>query len=322
MKRARIIILAIAMALVTVYLLYAVELPGYNMLWRELENAGHIFLFGVASIVLLFLSRTLLAEKIHQPIYHYGISFIVTGGFGFATEFMQWFTPRDADFWDIVRDVVGAFVFLGVFALFDKKNLPELRASFGKKALLIIAILIVFLAGMSPVIAWTGGYVYRSAQAPAVCGFESFTDRLFIRMHSADIQFVPNSCFDSTEANTTSARVVLHPAKYPEFYFMEPLPDWSAYSQFTFDIYSPADTAMQLFMRIEDIHHRGAYTDRFNHNFTVYPGLNTVVIPLDDIRQAPANREMDLTQISAFSIFAKNVQGDIVLYLDNFELKK
>ncbi|MEZ5358272.1 MAG: VanZ family protein [Candidatus Zixiibacteriota bacterium] len=322
MKHARIIIISLIVAIITVIVLYGVELPGHTMLWREIGNAGHIPLFGVMAVVLLYLSRALLGERFPHPLVHFGISFILTGGFGFITEFIQWFTPRDADFWDIVRDVIGAFVFLGVVALFDKKSFPGLRKSALKKTALILSVLIVLLAGMSPVIAWLGGYVYRSAKAPLICGFESGIDRLFIRMHSADIEFVPNQYFDSTESNETCVRITLRPAQYPEFYFKEPLPNWSPYNHFSYQVFSPADTAIRLYMRIEDVHHKGVFNDRFNRFFTIVPGLNRIDIPLEDIRRAPADREMDMTFISAFSLFAKDTRTPFELYLDNFELKK
>lgn len=312
MKQARIISISIALSVAIVAVLYGVDLPGHTMLWREAGNTGHILLFGVMAVTLVFLSRAILGGRVGRPIIHYAISFVLTSGFGFATEFMQWFTPRDADFWDIVRDVIGAFVFLGIVILFDKKNFRDLQKNRPKKTVLIIAVTLVFIAGISPVIAWTGGYVYRAVQAPTICSFDSFIDRLFIRTHSADLRFTDDN----------SASITFRTGQYPEFYYKEPLPDWTPYRVLSFVVTSPADTSWQLYMRIEDVHHRGAYADRFNRTFTVEPGRNVFEIPLDEVREAPASREMDMTFISAFSLFAKDLKSPLMFYLDDITLQK
>ncbi len=291
------------------------------MLWREIGNAGHIPLFGIISVAILILSRTVLGKRISSAISHYAISFILTTGLGFFTEFLQWFTPRDADFWDIVRDMVGAFVSLGIILLINRKQFPVFDKSRVKKVMLLSSIVIVFGAGVSPVLAWAGGFLYRSANQPVICSFESIADNLFYKMHHGDIETVPSEKFFPKNSGQHSAKITLYAAKYPEFFFNEPYPDWSGYKAFIFEIYSPQDTSFQLSIRIEDRHHKGAYQDRFNYSFTVEPGNNMILIKCQDIKNAPETRPMNMTFISAFSIFAVNLKEPLFFYIDNITLQ-
>lgn len=314
------IVVTIVSGAIVFFVLDKVELPSDTMLWREIGNAGHIPLFGLLSLVLLWLSRALLGDRIHSVIIHYFISFVVTSGLGFATEFMQWFTPRDADFWDIVRDVIGALVFLTMYHVFER-GVGRRRISPKKRLTLAAVALMLLLIGLSPVLAWSGAYLYRAGQAPLICGFESPWDRLFWSGHHAEIDMVLPPPGWSGQSSSTVARVRFVSATYPEFYYREPIPDWRGYSQFIFDIFSPADTAVHLSLRIEDVHHTDAFDDRFNVTMTIAPGFSTVKVDLAEIVEAPASRKMDMASIYAFSLFGHKPQMPFLLYLDNFRLE-
>lgn len=321
MKKKSTIILAISLTFGSIAILYGVDIPGHNMLWREIGNAGHIVLFGIISIALLLLSRTILGNRFSLPITHYGISFILSSGLGFITEFLQCFTPRDADFWDIVRDMIGATVSLGILLLIERKQFPSFNMSTIKKRLLLSFIIVIFLAGISPVLIWTGGFLYRSANQPTICSFESFADKLFYKVHHGDIEIVQSDVFFPESSGNHTAKLTLHPAKYPEFYFREPFPDWSGYKAFTLSIYSPLDTAFMLSMRVEDVHHNGVYRDRFNTSLTIEPGIDEIRINCQDIKNAPEVRSMDMTRIYTFSIFAVKLKETLLFYIDDITLQ-
>ena len=82
-------------------------------------------------------------------------------------------------------------------------------------------------------------------------------------------------------------------------------------------IFSESDTSVSLTIRIEDFHHNGLYDDRFNRVFAVNPGAYKIVIPLDDVKNAPAFRKMDMSAISAFYLFAFKTKVNFAIYIDD-----
>ena len=320
-NKTRALILAVVICLATMYLLFGIDLPGHTMLWREIGNAGHIPLFGVIAIALLIFSRAFLSGWLKRPILHYAFAFILASGLGFATEFLQWFTPRDADFWDIVRDVIGAAGFLGLAAAYDK----SLSGSLGKKGLargmIIAASVSILIAGLSPVIAWMTADIYRSLRLPVICDFESPAERFFIRLHHAELARVEAPDTWRKESSNRVGLVDFLPAEYPELYMLEPYPDWSRYHRFSFEVFNPSDSAVNLTLRIEDAWHTGDYTDRFNRTFILQPGGNTIAVDCSDIETAPATRKMEMSSISAFSLFLHDIKTPVILYFDEIRLE-
>jgi hypothetical protein len=115
--------------------------------------------------------------------------------------------------------------------------------------------------------------------------------------------------------------VVFYPKRYPGIRIEEPYADWRGFSRFRVDVYSEWPTVRSLVIRIDDAHHTNEYEDRFNQAVTILPGLNHIVIPLDDIRQAPVGRELDLSAIKAIRLFAISPPEEFSLYVDNIRLE-
>jgi len=75
--------------------------------------------------------------------------------------------------------------------------------------------------------------------------------------------------------------------------------------------------------RIDDRPHakRGyAYEDCFNRAFGAAPGWSEISFLLEDVVRAPRERQLDLTQIAAFMVFAVDVEQMQVFYFANLRL--
>jgi hypothetical protein len=71
-------------------------------------------------------------------------------------------------------------------------------------------------------------------------------------------------------------------------------------------IVNPEPTPAEITVRIDDAAHQHnlAFHDRFTRAFTLQPGPNRIEVPLDDVRVAPRDRELDLERVESLLIFA------------------
>ena len=100
----------------------------------------------------------------------------------------------------------------------------------------------------------------------------------------------------------------------------QPYPEWRGFGYFAVDIFSELPEERTIVLRIHDQQHNWQYEDRFNTAITVASGFNRIRIPLNEIRNAPAGREMDLSAIQSVVFFAVAPSESFVLYFDNIRL--
>jgi hypothetical protein len=323
LRRAAAIVLSLLVAAAALATLEFVRLPQHTYLWREIQNTGHVPLFGVISLAMLALSVELLRNVVKKRFVHYVIAAGVTFCIGLITELAQIIGPRDADFWDQVRNTVGIVIFLGAYLIFDRKMREPLQG-LGRRTIPLImgvvAVLIVVV--LVPVTLWVDAYAFRNEQFPVICNFSSRRELKFIRTHHATVRRISAPRGWSTANGGDVGEVTFKPpVEYPGFIIDDPFEDWSGYSALTFDTYSELDTVITLHMTIEDNVHNQMYSDRFNYSFKVAPGPNRITVPLDIVREAPAGRSMDMSRIANINIFAYRPTVPFVVYFDRFVLE-
>ena len=82
--------------------------------------------------------------------------------------------------------------------------------------------------------------------------------------------------------------------------------DWRGYKHIILDMTNPESTDLNVILRIHDrLHeqHQYALNDRFNRALLIKPGRQRIVIAIDDIKNAPVSRKMDMQHIEELSIF-------------------
>jgi hypothetical protein len=304
------------------WVLHDFSLPWNTLLWRAISNAGHVPLFGILSIAILRLSIRVLRRYITSRPWHYVVALISSAFLGLVSEYAQILGPRDADIIDLGRDIAGAVTFLGVLTFFDRELATwwQMRGSRVKSLLLVVAVLPGAI-GVLPAGLWAAATWHRDNSFPALCTFDSAWDGWF--WDTRDIHFVitdPPAGWKKPPDDRVALLTFL-PGEYPSFTCVEPVPDWTGYRFLSFELYSTEDNPIDLTFKVEDMAHNECYDDRFNQIVVVKPGVNQVVIPLDSVRQAPVSREMDLTSIALFSLFAGRTEKPFVMYVDNFQLQ-
>jgi len=282
----------------------------------------HFPFFGVLSLLLLGLSSLFLGKIIRDRLRHYFIAFVITIAIGGLHEYSQIMGPRDADIWDLARDAAGAITFLGLYMIYDRRMIA-FWAKWDRKIkfLFYAAALLMTLSILMPSALWGGAYLYRDHNFPTICDFESVWGYKFLKTQDAELEKISTPYIAEGVAGNNVGRLTFLIAKYPGLAIEEPYPDWSGYKLLNFTVFSELDSTVKISIRIEDSLHDDDYNDRFNRTFSIDPGLNKVSIPLDEIREAPLSRDMDMTDIRAIHLFAYKPDDEFAMYLDDFRLE-
>jgi len=311
-------ILLAAGALFTI--LFRLKLPSNSLMWREIHNTGHVPLFGGLALCILGLNTLLSSKGPSDQRRRYFAAFAGAISLGALFELSQYFTPGDPSISDLLRDVVGAGLFLGTYMIFDLRMKPAYDRNRGLKALVIFTTALFSIIAFLPLALWAGAYAYRDRAFPRMLDFESRWEEIFTETYNSTLERVkpPSGWKDNRSA--WAGRLTFRTQERSGFYLQEPAPNWTAFDTLMIEVYSLNDTAVQLSIRIDDAGHNQQYDDRFNRRLTILPGHNRIAMPLDDIRYAPKNRAMDLRQIVAIYIFAIKPAIEYSVYLDNLEL--
>jgi len=99
--------------------------------------------------------------------------------------------------------------------------------------------------------------------------------------------------------------------------------NWEGYDCLKFVIQNPGLDKIPLRMWISDQQHNETnreYFDRFSHKITITPGRHTIEIPIEKLRRAPRNRDMDISKIAEIGIFTANLLAPAELLFDSFRL--
>jgi hypothetical protein len=289
------------------------RLPGDSMLWREFQNAGHTPLFGLVALVILFGLRVYIPAARDRPLYGYLVSAVVSLGIGVMSEFGQLLTDRDPSVYDVLRDLVGIIAGLGITAGID----PRMKPLWGKlrwelQPGTVILSCILFAASLFPLVRLAIASIQRNEAFPVIIDFEAGWSKPFLQLQHAVL--------GSVTENQLS-QLVLKPARYPGVSMVEPCPDWSAFESLTFVIHSTQSLPFQLVLRIHDKLHNQDHADRFNRTLIVRHGENRFRIPLAEIRNAPAGREMDMARITGLTLFAVDTVQPVNFYIGPLRLE-
>jgi VanZ family protein len=271
---------------------------------RTIENAGHMPLFFLVTLGVIFVLRD---DRRCQGLKLYLFAGLAGVGAGFLSEVIQRPLRRDASWEDVVADAIGALCALAVYAMFERRS--GLQRWHRLVALLVaVACVAVWFA---PVVTMTRAYLHRNGQFPVLASFHSRIElywtvsigvRREIRDGALDVEFVAEDT--------------------PGISFHEPVADWRAWKTLVLDVQNPAGEALNLGVRVHDKQHNRQFNDRFNRRFDLAPGeRRTLTISLDDVRNGPRNRRMDMQQISDITLFRGEKTGSRALRVHAMRLE-
>jgi VanZ family protein len=320
MTRAIHIFLLFSFIVLLAALVIFADIPERTRFWQEFFTAGHTLVFGLSALALLRLCHVLMGDRIQSRLMHYVIAFILSALVGAATELIQPYVGRDCELADFVRDLLGAAAFLCTAMTFDSTLTWEFPAGKAVRYLVRIAAPVLILLIFWPALNWGGSYLYRDRQLPLLAAFDSSIMQKFIRLTDCKLTVTDAPAEWGGQVGKVGL-VTFHPAIYPGIMFRELSPNWSAYEELRFGIFSARSDTVSLELRINDRHHTEKYSDRFNTVLKIIPGDNPVVISLDNIRKSPSRRQMDMREMGTIILFAHRPIDSFSVYLTDLRLK-
>ena len=272
---------------------------------RTIENAGHMPLFFIGTFFILSLLRH---EWSLDGVRLYAYAGLIGAAAGLASEAIQRPLRRDASWEDVFTDTVGVVCALAVHAAFTRREKLN-GAARATAALIALGCIVAYVA---PIVSMVRAYVHRNSQFPVLASFDSRVELAWIVGYGVRRDVI---------AGVLEVEFVRR--VFPGFTFYEPVADWRNYKSLVIDAENPEqEQVLHLGLRINDAGHDRSYTDRFNSKFDIGPGeRRSLRIPLEEIRGAPRNRLMNMTQISDVTLFRTKEGGSQRLRLHSIRLE-
>ncbi|MDZ4724488.1 MAG: hypothetical protein SGI97_11415 [candidate division Zixibacteria bacterium] len=298
--------------------------PANTFFWRTLFDGGHAPLFGVMSVLVLFLSTLVIRGQNAVRLWHYAAAFGIPTFIGIVVEVLQINSRRDADPWDAVTNMIGSLAFLIYFATIDTNwpdRLGKIISRF-KLSLRLIALLLMAIPLVPPLL-WAVATLQRNSEFPVLLTFEKGWEEKYLEATYATIQYVEPPSEWVNNQSEQAGLIFFDTTKwgYPSLALREPFPDWRGYDSLAFVLYSPHKQNKKVYIRVNDRRHNEAYSDRYNESLTVRPGENRFAIPISRIESAPAGRSMNLGLIRELKLFIDSKNAPFELYVDDIELR-
>ena len=284
--------------------------PGYSLSRSVCAgwNLGHVGLFILFIFILDedwkgFASKSLKSQWI--------LVISVSAIFAFATELIQLSVDRQFDFFDIFRDLAGCVIgmlLLGKVDANNKKTENTIKIS-------VIAILVI-ITSYQLFLSLADEYI-AVKQFPVLASFE--TPFEINRWRTDGEISISNNI---RKSGTSSMKVEFTTKNYSRVTIRYSLGKWEEYGSLKFSFFNPDSAALKIECRINDREHNNKYSDRLNRSFVLENGWNTFTISLDDSRNAPSTREMNLDRIKQISFFSMSLPAARTAYIDDILLVK
>ena len=298
-------------------------LPGSSRLLHELNDLGHIPLFGILGIALLHLLCGLTGNCGGRTSLCYALALVGGISLGVLSELIQYWGPRDADFTDLLKDSVGVVTALAIYASFDRRTRergPLARPAL--RRLLRWGGVTTLLIAATPTILWAISFGDRNARFPVIYASDSYWSNRFVR--ATDAMFGRagmDVTTDPSGESVTGMELQFAFGHYPGIVIMDVYPDWSGYDSLILVMHVPDSSDLALGLRIDDRKNNREYWDRFQATMELNPGTNRLAFSLDDIRRSPRNRAMDMTDVVALLVYGNPTVAGRRVLLEEIRLK-
>ncbi|MCA9051007.1 MAG: hypothetical protein KDA89_19865 [Planctomycetaceae bacterium] len=233
---------------------------------------------------------------------------------GGAGELIQPFVGRSAGWGDFLANSIGlsaGLIWIAGCRLSGRS----------RKLMCGLAAGAVFL-NCVPTVRQIASLIQQYREFPVLASFEDPLQRRSWLTHKSRLTFSD----EWASAGKYSGQVTLFRGQYPMCSLDWFPSDWSNHTNFKIDFFNPSDAEIRLVLKICDRRHLTTsmeYSDRFHRDIILPPKEQfSLSVPIDEIRSAPADRELDLTQIAVLEIFSIDAAHPIVFHMDNLRLAK
>lgn len=278
--------LLVVFAALLVYGLFGF-IPGRfdTRLLQALWNMNHVLAFYIGWL-LLFQHFPGIRPSSYIIILIELVLMLLLGG---VIEFIQRYTGRSVSLVDVGLNISGTlFAIISAFAIY------KIRIRWRTGLSIALAILAIAVSWPNTKILIGEFIIYR--HFPLIADFsypfesQAWTakgSRVKFRQNALEIEYLAGY-------------------SYPRVSFTSFYGDWNTYHELVIQIINPQQQSSMLHIRIHDTVHqqRGyQYNDRFAKTMTLMPGDNKIIIPVSEIMNAPAKREMHMMQLHTLMLF-------------------
>ena len=182
--------------------------------------------------------------------------------------------------------------------------------------------LVILFLGLLPFARLCLAYVNRAAAYPVLLDFSSRWPMPFLFVQGCQFRLLePPPAWNSPPAMRRVALFDCLPAdNYPGIMY-EPVADWRNFDRLVVDLFWDSPQAREMVLRVHDKYYGERFEDRFNRSFIVRAGWNQMVVPLDDVRRGPRDREIDLSQIDRLGLFVNRPHAPVRFALGRITLE-
>jgi hypothetical protein len=231
---------------------------------------------------------------------------------GVSIEFMQYGAARTPDTGDVLLDLTGSLLVL----VFGSSGLALQPANW--RLSLQVTVLMLLLVQLWPLTKSLIDEAIARQQFPLLSDFETpfETDRW---AGSARLTVVSMPSVSQGKL----LKLLLTTIKYSGVKLNYFDGNWISARTLKISLYNPDVNPLQITCRIHDLQHADGheeYEDRFNHRFLLVQGWNHIEIDLDEVKESPASRSMDMSRIRGFGLFVVSLPAPRILYLDHVRL--
>lgn len=276
-----------------------------KLLW----NAGHIPFFYLWAYLFLHWQQPYFDRS---PLLFSLLILILAFITGLSIEYLQALIGRQFSWQDLALDITGAALAIGQQWYLAKKMPPSWRKIIATVGLVIIAVV------CTPLITTIADEASAYRQFPVLADFSTPFE---IDRFSGNSHFSLAS--DKHKPDNKLLSVTFNTNKYSQLSLHYFNGDWRQFEQLRFDVFNPKEEALKLVCRIhDDQHHKNsfAFNDRFNKSYQLKEGWHQINILLEDVKAAPAGRQMNLARIKNISCFTIALKKPRRVFFDNFRL--
>ena len=276
---------------------------------QAIWNLGHVPLF--AGLALLGCAAPFARNQ--SPLWLFIACTVLALVLGAGIEGLQRLVGRSFDWLDVLRDVLGVYLGLCLHLAISKSRVWQQRiALLGLGGLLLIAALQPMGLVLLDLYAMQKGF-------PVLANFETSLELSRWENERAEKALTR----EQVRQGRQSLQVVYLAGTFPDVTLRELRGDWMAYQYLHVSVFNTLNIPLMITIKIYDHDHlyRGNhFGDRFDREIMIQPGWNDMDIALDDVKNAPADRVMDMEHIAGLSFFIEKNQQPVVIYLDDIRL--
>ena len=277
----------------------------YRLAW----DLGHICLFFLWTYALMRTWKGFAMKPFHIQFI---LISLITLFLGFSVEFAQSAFDRTFSIQDVLRNMIGSTA--AIAFLSPTRNAISKRLLHTTQVLVSLLLLVLIYPFMRVLV----DEVIARGQLPVLSNFE--TPFEIHRWRSRSIIAIDQ---ETVKEGRTSLKVLLTTDRYSGASLVHFPSDWRNYKYLHMSIFNTSPEPLELTLRIHDDQHvRNAqsYWDRFNTTFILYHGWNDIDVSIEDIKNAPKNRIMDLRTVKDVTIFTVSLKTPKVIYVDDVRL--